>query len=91
MEGVMILSAILTAIAFLAGFLTGIRAGERAGRAEERALLYEAIQEVFLKTPEDGEAEAGGTGEAGEKERLDAIWENINAYDGSSAGQKEVK
>ena len=62
MEGVMILSAILTAIAFLAGFLTGIRAGERAGRAEERALLYEAIQEVFLKTPEDGEAEAGGPG-----------------------------
>ena len=63
------------------GYFKGYAKGSQRGN-----LKQEGGQDVGNQASESGTEE----GRDKERKRLETIWDNINAYDGTGAGQKDV-
>lgn len=64
-------------------FVIGAKVGQTVTRGEKIETPNLNPMEAYRKHEARKEAER-------EQERLDVLWENINRYDGTSAGQKDV-
>lgn len=67
----------------IACFLIGVKVGQKVVKGEEIELPSLNLMKAYREAQDRKQAER-------EADRLDTIMQNIEAYDGTSAGQKDV-
>lgn len=83
MEFLIILTIMTVGILNVGCFLIGVKVGQKVVKGEEIELPSLNPMKAYRETQERRQAEK-------EADKLDTILQNIETYDGTSAGQKDV-